>query len=276
MVGVLGRKRASGPFPDKNRHVLMFSMGAGNEDHGPALPSNIDDYAAIETATTAAARLGLTYVGHLVYSSDRAGEVALDWNPGYIPRQELIDHVIGDIKTAILAQETYLENKAFMVIVVSGHGGNNFLEEEEHRISQELDVAFHYIRPFPGGSSVRTRKQRKIEVTHADHGEHSVGRYLGLLDSKRLRALNKVAAKDPIRALRSNPAIMGLGFYVLPELGGEKYQDLRSRHPELVRTAKRFVQEDKVIVADAEAGKALMDKNVRDTVARIRKFLRTT
>ncbi len=275
MPDVPARKRASESFPEKNRHALIFSIGAGNEDHGPALPSNIDDYAAIMTATTAAIRLGLTYIGHLPYSGDRAGEVALDWNPGCIPRYELVNLLIGDINGGILAQQRYLGNKASMVIVVSGHGGNNFLEEDENRISQELGVAFHYVRPFPGGSSVRTRKHGKIEITHADHGEHSVGRYLGLLDPKSLKALNDAAAKNPIKVLRSNPSIMGLGFYVLPELGGERYHDLRSRHPELVRTARRFVQEDKIIIADIEAGRALTDKNLRDTVKRIRRFLKT-
>jgi len=267
-------QKENGPFPSRNRRVLVFSIGAGNESHGAALPSNIDDYAAIMTAATAAMRLGLTYVGHLPYSSDRAGEAARDWNPGYMPKEELIALMVEEVKRAIVAQARSLANEASMVVVVSGHGGNNFLHEEEARIALVLGVPFHYIPPFPGGSSVRTKKRGKMEVTHADDGEHSMGLYLGILDEEKLKTINEIARQDPVLTLRQNPAIMGLGYYVLPELGGDKYQDLRLRHPELLRKASRFVKKDRLIVADVEEGRELMHKNLYDTIRSIKRLLR--
>jgi creatinine amidohydrolase/Fe(II)-dependent formamide hydrolase-like protein len=265
-------QKENGPFDSRNRQVLVFSIGAGNESHGTALASNIDDYAAIVTATTASMRLGLTYIGHLPYSSDRAGAMAKDWNPGYIPREELSRRVVNDIKRAIGIQKS-LGNKASLLVVVSGHGGNNLLEEEEARLSEELGLPFRYIRPFPRGASVTSSKHGKIEITHADDGEHSVGLYLGLLDDGKLRKMNKIAKTDPKEALRLNPAIMGLGYYVLPEFSGERYEDLRTRHKELRKRAQRFIDTDREVIADYDVGKLLMDKNIRDSVKQIKQLL---
>jgi creatinine amidohydrolase/Fe(II)-dependent formamide hydrolase-like protein len=265
-------QKENGPFDSRNRRVLVFSIGAGNESHGAALASNIDDYAAIVTATTVSMRLGLAYVGHLPYSGDRAGDLARDWNPGYLARDELRARVVQDIRRAIDVQEE-LGNKASLVVVVSGHGGNNLLEEEESAISEASGVPFRYVRPFPRGSSVRSKKHGRVEITHADDGEHSVGLYLGLLDKKKLRKINDTARSDPKKALKQDPALMGLGYYVLPELSGDRYEDLRARHGELVRTARKFLR-DRRVVADYDLGKKLMDKNVADTLSQVKRIIR--
>jgi creatinine amidohydrolase/Fe(II)-dependent formamide hydrolase-like protein len=264
-------QRENGPFDSRNRRVLVFSIGAANESHGAALASNIDDYAAIVTATTVSMRLGLTYVGHLPYSGDRAGELAKDWNPGYLARDELRARVVQDVRRAAVLQEE-LGNKPLLTVVVSGHGGNNFLEEEEAAVSKASGVPFHYVRPFPRGSSVRSKNYGRVEITHADDGEHSVGLYLGLLDKEKLRKINATARKDPKRALRKDPALMGLGYYVLPELSGDRYEDLRARHAELLRTARKFLR-DRRIVADYDLGKKLMDKNVADTLSQVKMII---
>jgi creatinine amidohydrolase/Fe(II)-dependent formamide hydrolase-like protein len=248
--------------------VLVFSIGAANESHGAALASNIDDYASILTATTVATRLGLSYVGHLPYSSDRAGELARDWNPGFIPRGELVTGVVEDIRRAIRLRGA----EASLVVAISGHGGNNFLEEDEATISEAVGIPFRYVRPFPKGSSVRSKKLGHVEITHADDGEHSVGLFLGVLDKGKLQKINDLARKDPLEALRQNPALMGLAFYVLPQLSGDKYEDLRARHKELLRTARRFLKERRV-VADYDVGKKLMDKNVADTLSQVKEII---
>jgi creatinine amidohydrolase/Fe(II)-dependent formamide hydrolase-like protein len=265
-------QKENGPFDSRNRRVLVFSMGAANESHGAALASNIDDYAGMVTATTVCMRLGLTYVGHLPYSGDRAGEMARDWNPGYLARDELRGRVVEDVTMAVDLQGE-LGNKASLVVVVSGHGGNNLLEEEEAAISKALEVPFRYVRPFPNGSSVRSKKNGRVEITHADDGEHSVGLYLGLLDKKKLRKINDAAKGDPKRALRQDPALMGLGYYVLPELSGDRYEDLRARHGELLRTARKFLR-DRRVVADYDLGRKLMDKNVADTLSQVKRIIR--
>jgi creatinine amidohydrolase/Fe(II)-dependent formamide hydrolase-like protein len=265
-------QKENGPFDSRNRRVLVFSIGAANESHGSALASNIDDYAAIVTATTVSMRLGLTYVGHLPYSGDRAGELARDWNPGYLARDELRARVVQDVRKAVDLQEE-LGNKASLVVVVSGHGGNNLLEEEEAAISEASGVPFHYVRPFPRGSLVRSKKLGRVEITHADDGEHSVGLYLGLLDKKKLRKINETARRDPKKALKQDPALMGLGYYVLPELSGDRYQDLRARHGELLRAARKFLR-DRRVVADYDVGKKLMDKNIADTLSQVKRIVR--
>jgi len=273
--GVLSAEsqKENGPFEKRNRQVLVFSIGAGNESHGTALPSNIDDCAAIKIATDVARKLGLTYVGHLPYSSDRAGSIAKDWNPGYIPKKVLLRMMMVDLKRAIRVQRKF-GNEPSHVMVVSGHGGNNFLKEEEASLREELGIPFLYVPPFQGFLRTRSKKLGRIQMTHADVGEHSVGLYLGLVDRRKLRMINEVAKKDPKEALRENPAIMGLGYYVLPELGGKKYEDLRSRHKELVSAAQKFVKTDRRIVADYDLGKRLMEENTKNAVMQIKRTLR--
>jgi creatinine amidohydrolase/Fe(II)-dependent formamide hydrolase-like protein len=265
-------QKENGPFDSRNRRVLVFSMGASNEGHGAALASNIDDYAGILTATAVSVRLGLTYVGHLPYSGDRAGELARDWNPGYLAWDILRAKVVQDVRRTVDLQEE-LGNRASLVVVISGHGGNNLLEEEEAAISEESGVPFRYVRPFPRGSSVRSKKHGRVEITHADDGEHSIGLYLGLLDNKKLRKINETARRDPEKTLKQDPALMGLGYYVLTELSGDRYEDLRARHAELLRTARKFLR-DRRVVADYDVGKRLMDKNVADTLSRVDRVVR--
>jgi creatinine amidohydrolase/Fe(II)-dependent formamide hydrolase-like protein len=265
-------QKENGPFDSRNRRVLVFSIGAGNESHGSALASNIDDYAAIMTAATVSMRLGLTYVGHLPYSGDRAGELARDWNPGYLPRDDLRTRLVQDVRRAIDLQGELQGSKPSLAVVVSGHGGNNLLEDEEAAISEALGVPFRYVRPFPRGSSVRSKRHGRVAITHADDGEHSVGLYLGLLDKRKLRKINEMARRDPEKALRQDPALMGLGYYVLPALSGDRYEDLRVRHKELLRTARKFLR-DRRVVADYRLGKKLMDKNIADTLSLFKRII---
>ncbi|HZW57986.1 MAG TPA: hypothetical protein VFF30_16975 [Nitrososphaerales archaeon] len=263
----------SDPFDRRCRRLIVFSIGARNESHGSALPSNIDDYMAIFAASSTAMRLGLTYAGHLPYSSDRAGPVALDWNPSYMPKEELVDRILHDMRYVIKVQKE-LGNDPIHVLLVSGHGGNNFLSEYTKYLTEKLGVPFHYFPPFPGSPSVYSEKfRRRLVITHADDGEHSVGLYLGLLDERKLLEINEVAREDPIQALRRNPAIMGLGFYVLPEIGGSRYENLRRRHPELVARAREFVEKDREIVADYEVGRKLMDDWIGKNVDEVKKLV---
>ncbi len=266
-------EKRSGPFEKTRRQILVFSAGASNESHGAALPSNIDDFIAVATATAVSRDLGLTYIGHIPYCSDRAGAVAKDWNPSYIPRERMKKLMIGNIKP-VLRTQTSLGNIPSHVVVISGHGGNNFLEREEASITKLLSVNFHYIPPFPNSISVGSKKLGRIMVTHADDGEHSVALYLGLLDQKKLLKINKLARKDPIAVLRKSPALMGLGYYILPELGGKRYEDLRKRHPELLATAEKFVHRDRKIRADFDVGSRLMKRNIAEVEREITQFVK--
>jgi len=262
--------KATGLFHGSNREVLIYSIGASNEGHGNALPSNIDDYVAIRTAVLVSEQTGSTYRGHLPYSSDRAGITALDWNPGYIKMEDLIKNIVIDIKRDIQNLERY-GFRTSHVAVIGGHGGNNFLKEEETKLCHAIGVPFLYIPPFHGVHA-KSKRYGKVVISHADHGEHSVALYLGLLDKEKLDKINEIAKKDPIEAIRQNQPIMGLVFYVLPELGGNRYQALRTRRKDLLDVAIRFVKREKRIIADYDVGKQLFEGNVLATRKQIENF----
>ena len=84
------------------------------------------------------------------------------------------------------------------------------------------------------------------------------------LIEKIFKKINKLASKDPIKALKEDPAIMGLGGYVLPELGEEKYKSLRDRHPELVKIARKFISKDKKIIVDKKIGELFIEKAIKN------------
>jgi creatinine amidohydrolase/Fe(II)-dependent formamide hydrolase-like protein len=272
--GILDGKKLkeTGPFQRSNREVLIYSIGASNEGHGTALPSNIDDYTSIRTAVSVSEQTGFTYRGHLPYSSDRAGLTAMDWNPGYIKMEDLIKNVVTDIKRDIQNLERYGARTSH-IAVISGHGGNNFIKDKETKLFDAIRVPFLYVPPFPGVYA-KSKKYGKVIISHADHGEHSVALYLGLLDRKKLDKINKIAKKDPIKALIQNPPIMGLGFYVLPDLGGDRYKALRSRHTDLLDIAIKFVKKDKRIIADYDVGRQLFEGNVIAARKQIENFVR--
>lgn len=266
--------KETGPFPKENRRVLIYSMGAGNEGHGDALPSNIDDYMGRRTALTVSERTGFTYRGHIPYSSDRASETAKDWNPGYIPMKDLIANMTNDILKDIQNLKKY-GTDASHVVVISGHGGNNFLKQHEAALSWQFGIPFFYMPPFPDVVA-ESKEHGKIVITHADHGEHSIALYLGLLDMGKLDNINRIARTDPIEAIRQNPPIMGLGYYVLPQLGGERYESLRSRHKDLLDMALQFVEKDKKVIADFDVGRQLFEGNINVATENIKKFVRET
>jgi hypothetical protein len=67
---------------------------------------------------------------------------------------------------------------------------------------------------------------------------------------------------------------MGLGYYVLPDLSGKKYEGLRTRHKELVDAALKFVKTDRKIIADYDVGKQLMEENIKSAIKQVRRTLR--
>lgn len=268
------RLKETGPFPKENRRVLIYSIGAGNEGHGDALPSNIDDYMGRRTALLVSERTGFTYRGHIPYASSSSGEIARDWHPGYIPMADLIANMTNDILSDIQNLKKQ-GTEASHVAVISGHGGNNTLKKEEANITHVLGIPFFYMPPFPDVVA-ESKEYGRVVITHADHGEHSIALYLGLLDKKKLENINRIARTDPLEALRQNPPIMGLGYYVLPQLGGDRYESVRSRHPELLDMAKQFVEKDRKVIADFDVGRQLFEGNVDLATENIKKFVRDT
>jgi|CXWL01.1.fsa_nt_gi creatinine amidohydrolase/Fe(II)-dependent formamide hydrolase-like protein len=258
-------------YSKENYSIKLYSIGAHYENHGKALPFNIDDYIARHLATRLSEEICCDYIGHLPYCGDREGNNAKDWNPGVMEKEVVINGIISDIKNDLSKRKNLGLSPSTCIVIVSGHGGNNFLVEEQEKIGRLINMPFLYLPPFDK-ISIKHRKFGKLEITHADHAEHSVADFLGLLDKEELQKINNLAKKDPIRALKENPAIMGLGGYVLPEIGGEKYQSLRVRHPELVKMAKKFIRSDKKIIVDKKVGELLIKRAIIMAKKRIRSF----
>lgn len=252
--------------------VKIFSLGAHFENHGDALPLNIDDYIGRHLAICISKKIMGDYIGHLPYCGDREGKKAKDWNPGVMEKTVVVNGIISDIKNEIKKREQIGISSPLCFVLVSGHGGNNYLKDEEQNIGKRTNVPILYLPPFYK-ITIKNKKLGTIGVTHADHAEHSIADYLGLLDKKNLEKINNLAKTDPLKALRKNPAIMGLGGYVLPEIAGDKYKSLRDRHPELVKTAQRFVTKEKKIFADKRIGKMFIEKAVESSKNTIQNFL---
>jgi len=253
--------------------IKIFSIGAHLENHGKALPSNIDDYIARHLAIRLSQEINVDFVGHLPYCGDREGKKAKDWNPGVMEKKIVVNGIISDINNDLSKRAKLDLSPPSCIVIVSGHGGNNYLTEEQEKIGQITNLPILYLPPF-SKISIKHKKFGRLEITHADHAEHSVADYLGLLDKKNLQKINNLARKDPIKALKENPAIMGLGGYVLPEISGERYKSLRDRHPELVKMARKFIAEDKKIIVDRKAGGLLIETGIKNAKKSIYSFLK--
>ena len=255
-----------GPHKYRDSDILVYSLGSLNEGHGPALSPQNDDYVAIRTATQVSEQTGFPYMGHLPFSSDRSGEIAKDWHPAWQELEEVTQSIIDYIKKDISRWRKEVSH----TIIISGHGGNNFLKDQEKRLSDSIGAPTLYIIPFDN-IIANLEGYGDVEVGHAGHGEHSVAAYMNLLDKNNLDMINEVAAKDPKKALENWKPLCGLGWYVL--FGGEKYKALRNPEYGLVEQAERFMREKKII-ADADLGRELYNKNLEKTLNQIMDFTR--
>lgn len=268
MKGILTGETMKGWGPHPNRHsdVLIYSLGSLDEGHGPALSRQNDDLAAIRTASQASERTGLPYRGHLPFSSDRVGEIARDWCPAWQEPEEATQGIIDYIRRDISGWR----RKASHAVIISGHGGNNFLKEQEERLSESIGFPTLYIIPFDDVKAT-LKGYGEIEVGHADHGEHSVAAYMNLINRKGLETINELAMEDPGRALENWKPLSGLGWYVL--FGGSRYEPLRDPEYGLVQQAERFMKEGRII-ADPGVGRELFNRNLDSTLKQILEFTR--
>ncbi|MFQ5439996.1 MAG: hypothetical protein ACE5DL_00885 [Nitrosopumilaceae archaeon] len=259
-------------FKTESYRIKIFSIGAHFENHGKALPMNIDDHIARHLANRLSLEINCDYVGHLPYCGDREGKKARDWNPGVMEKKVVVNGICSDIKNDLSKRKKLGLSAPLCLILVSGHGGNNYLAEEQEKIRQRVKVPVLYLPPFRN-IIYNHKKYGKWEMTHADHAEHSVAAFLGLVDEKNLQKINNLASKNPIKALKEDPAIMGLGGFVLPEISGEKYKSLRDRHPELVATARKFILKDKKIIVDKKVGELFIEKAIKNAKKIIHSFI---
>jgi creatinine amidohydrolase/Fe(II)-dependent formamide hydrolase-like protein len=244
--------------------VLVYSMGSLDEDHGPALPRQIDDITAIKTVALVCERTGFSYRGHLPFSSDRVGEIARDWCPAFTEPEKAVEGIIEYIRHDLSTWPA----RASHIVIISGHGGNNFLKGQEKQLSDSIGVPVLYVIPFEGVKAFH-KEYGEIEVEHANTGDHSVAAYMGLLDEKGLRMINELAARDSRKALENWKPLCRLGWYVL--FGGPRYEPLRNPAYGLEEEAKRFLNERRII-ADPELGRELFNQNLEKTLKQVQDF----
>ncbi len=244
-----------GPFEDKECRWLLFSVGNPWEGHGLALPKAIDDFHAKTAARDLEMQTGQRYVGHIPYTTDRAGSVAKDWAPFYIPWEDFLKKCIDYMKyhiDIIKKRGEVVSN----VMLLTGHGGNDDLTNRkiQKEIQNQLEV-----KKFVGITALVSRKQAGsileevkklaeeiiskegerfgyttkenltdfytkilLSAGHASHTEHSLGAALGLCDMHKVARMNKLLEKNFEKALKKWPPIGGLGGYLL---AGGKYTD---------------------------------------------------
>ncbi len=249
--------------------IKVYSIGASNENHGPAIPSNIDDLFAKRTSVIVCERTGADYRMHLPYSGDGVGNIAKDWNPGFMYSGTMVSYITRDIKYDVMRQRNLLGSHRTVkgAVIISGHGGNNFLGHADilNHLSKHADIPVIYIPPLDG--IYADHPLGRLIPSHADDSEHSIALYMGVLNQKGLEEITELARKDVYEVIKKWPELMGLAGYVLPS-GGERYNKLRELAPGLIEMANKFL-ERKSIIVDRSCGEELFNKNVDVTVRKI-------
>jgi creatinine amidohydrolase/Fe(II)-dependent formamide hydrolase-like protein len=129
---------------EKKPDVLLYSLGSIDEEHGPALPGMIDDVIAVRSAFDIFVQTGFRYRKHLPYVSDRVGEIARDWCSHWMSQEKLVGRVISDIRTDAAQWPRPVSH----VVLINGHGGNNFLKDREQNISERIGIPFLFVVPL--------------------------------------------------------------------------------------------------------------------------------
>jgi len=261
---------AYGPHSSANREVLLFTVANDFEAHGQAMPPDIDSRNIKALVHMACQRTGATFAAHLPFSTDSVGEIARNWSPQYMPFNAFVEGLIATAKPWI-ESFSFRPRKVLMVI---GHGGNRLLPTRDDEISKQLGVQTEsfmpgVLRPIPGLESFEAAEfvieNFAAGGEHAYHVEHSMAAHFGDVDFDKLAEMNRVAADDPLDALRRWPAIAGLGGYI--EFGGKEFDPLREIAG-LVMCLDDFKRRRKII-ADAKFGGDIVEVAVEFIVDKI-------
>lgn len=251
----------------------IYSIGASDEDHSPALPNNTDDVWAKRISLVTSEKLGADYRGHLPFSGDGVGDIAKAWNHNYVPQEELVEGVKNWIINDIQLNKGERFNH---ISIISGHGGNNFLKGKLEDISNSLGVPIFYFPPLVGLETEHPDFGRIIPG-HANPCEHSLGLYLNQFtngQSFNQRAFDEMAKAvwdDPIKFLKEHPSVE-LAGYCLPELDPEgKFANLQTDHR--VERAKKFVKR-KEVFANYDVGKHFYDGEIQNAIEQIDAFVK--
>lgn len=265
-LNLKGKLADNGPFGKDEDKAIIFSVGNSNEAHGFALPRDIDGRQARWVAINAANKAGARYIGHIPYSTDRVGDIAINWSPNYIPLEKFFQKSIQFMKYHINLLEDYgipFEK----VIIVNFHGGNIFPRKEVREIKKELGYKVKAFGPFDLDLNSADQEkinywlvERGVKPGHADTTEHSIAAVLGLVDYQKLEVMNNLIKKDIKAAVRKWPAIGGLGGYL--EFGGEEFDPLRDPKIGLTTCYEKFKADGKIYI-HKELGQFIIDSLVK-------------
>jgi len=244
-----------GPYSSEKRRIALFSVANDFEAHGCPMPPHTDTLLAQNWCNLITRRIGASYVAHIPYCTDTVGDIALRWSPNYIP----FDDFFLKVKDFVKWHVERLSFDAEKVAIIIGHGGNRQLPEREADLSEAVGVPVSCLQAGVSEPLVYPEFEA-LDVVYeiaAQGGEHayileySLIAHLGHFDYNKLDALNEVAAKDPLEALRRWPAIAGLGGFI--EFGGAEFDPLREI--EGLRIALEDFKRRRKIIVDAELGR---------------------
>ena len=244
-----------GPYADDARRIAMFSVANDFEAHGYPMPPHTDSLLAQNWCNMIARKIGASYIAHIPYTTDTAGEIARNWSPNYLPFEEFYQKLKDFVKY-------HVERLSFTptkVVVIIGHGGNRDLPERNDDLSAFLgypancmsaDISEALIYPEFEALDV-IYDIFALGGEHAYILEYSLIADLGHLDYGKLDVLNEVASKDPLEALRRWPAIAGLGGFI--EFGGSEFDYLKKN--EGFHVALEDFKKRRKIIVDPELGR---------------------
>jgi hypothetical protein len=257
---------------DKSYQIKIYSIGASDEEHGPAISKNIDDIFSKKIAVEVAQRLGADYRGHFPYSTDMSGDIARDWNHTYMSPHEIINLITADLKADIQIYKETQREKFSHIIIISGHGGNNALEKDISKLSKLLKTPVLYVPPLSGGNTNHPLFG-KIKPCHAGSFEHSIAFALNLLNESKFLELQKNLNINPLETLKKHRVIMSLAGYSLPELDpNNKFEEFRKIHPKKEARAREVLKQ-RSIFADKNYGNKLMGNIINEVEVRIKNFI---
>jgi creatinine amidohydrolase/Fe(II)-dependent formamide hydrolase-like protein len=270
-LNLKGKLTDRGPFGENEDKAIIFSVGNANEAHGYALPRDIDSRQAKWIAINASNKAGARYVGHIPYSTDRVGDIAINWSPNYIPLDKFFEKSIQFMKYHIDLLHDY--GIAFEKIVICNfHGGNIFPRRTVREMKKELGYKVKAFGPFDLDLNSADQEKinywlvkRGVKPGHADTTEHSIAAVLGLVDYQKLEIMNDLIQKDIKTAVRKWPAIGGLGGYL--EFGGEEFDPLRDPKIGLTACYTKFKEDGKIIIYK-ELGQFIIDSIV-NSIAKV-------
>ncbi|MBD3186364.1 hypothetical protein GF325_06005 [Candidatus Bathyarchaeota archaeon] len=239
MFDIEKKMNAWGPFSPRDAGTLIFSIGNLHEGHGPALSPDNDSRCANFVAYRVSERTGARFMAHVPFTTDRVGDIARDWSPGYLPMDECVRKSVDFINFHVNALKDRGVTLSKILIIV-GHGGNKGIENyddwdalrEQHGMESilfastftvDLGQVLRCLEPY----SEETRMEYlAVKPGHADTMEHSIATLYGGVDMGKYAMMNRFMRNHGVdAALKKWPVIGGLGGYL--KFGGDRYEPLR-------------------------------------------------